>query len=75
MGTRLFLKIYPALIGKKYRFVLLICSKSFMPNAEVTSFQVIRADMPVDKTLSSTVLAGFFLRKLGRQFELLDYAQ
>lgn len=45
-----------ALVGKKYRFVVSISSKSFMPDAEVTSFQVIRIDVPMEKTASSTVL-------------------
>lgn len=44
------------LIGKKYRFVVSISSKSFMPDAEETSFQVIRIDVPVEKTSSSAVL-------------------
>ncbi|XP_044455046.1 uncharacterized protein [Triticum aestivum] len=44
------------LIGKKYRFVVSISSKSFMPDAEETSFQVISIDVPVEKTSSSAVL-------------------
>ncbi|XBH78087.1 hypothetical protein VPH35_104436 [Triticum aestivum] len=49
-------KYISTLIGKKYIFVVSISSKSFMPDAEETSFQVIKIDVPVEKTSSSAVL-------------------
>lgn len=44
-----------ALIGRKYRFVVSISTKSFLPDTEVISFQVNRIDVPVEKGSCSAV--------------------
>lgn len=54
-GTDALPRELSTLIGQKYRFVVSISSKSFQPEAEETSYQVNRIDVPVEKGSRSTV--------------------
>ncbi|XP_037449874.1 uncharacterized protein LOC119319507 isoform X1 [Triticum dicoccoides] len=45
-----------ALVGQKYRFVVSISTKSFLPESKETSFQVNRIDVPTERCLRNAVM-------------------